>query len=211
MCNVSVLLRISLPLFRIGHLDPPLLACGKKLLKQCIITVLYCLKHSLLEITAESMLSKCLFTKTVFPCQFYIVITSVTIADISPNANRLACDGGTMAIECGLGTSVYVLSATFGRTEVNSICKRGGSAPIQQRCSSPDALDRARARCFSKTVCTIPVNEDYLGVALTSDERRCEETSKYLSLEYECIPGTVLKQVFCHCVMRLCLFALKNK
>jgi len=80
----------------------------------------------------------------------------------------------------------------FGREGESSICIRGGTARRQQICSSLTALNKARAECYGKETCTIPVNEEFLGFAITSAETRCVETSKYLRLHYECIPGKLL-------------------
>ena len=104
--------------------------------------------------------------------------------------NKLTCDRGTMAIQCDVGSTVYVLSATFGRTKVTNICVRGGRRPPQEICWSSGALNATRAICYGKRECTIFATEENLGRALTREGNRCEDTFKYLKLEYQCIPGS---------------------
>ncbi|CAK8681535.1 sushi, von Willebrand factor type A, EGF and pentraxin domain-containing protein 1-like [Clavelina lepadiformis] len=110
--------------------------------------------------------------------------------DLPESKRRIACAGSKannnkIVILCEPETSVYIVSAEYGRSKLNNVC---GYSESQEICASSDALERARSKCIGKRKCDLIAADQNMGIPLKEDGAPCSNTNNYLSVYYRCVP-----------------------
>nr|XP_022311560.1 delta-like protein C isoform X2 [Crassostrea virginica] len=89
------------------------------------------------------------------------------------------CAGGRMLLRCEPG-EINIVQVLFGRTDA-SICSLSSSAPTSTDCELSTADAKVRSECEGETSCYVLASSSFF----RADP--CTGTTKYLSVEYQCV------------------------
>ena len=111
------------------------------------------------------------------PCPGTYKYLQVDFNCVAPD-NIITCEGQSRTISCLGGTTIYVQSANYGRTEGASVCPHPSIQTTD--CTAPESLERVRDRCQGQTTCIIEASNNIFGDP-------CPGTYKYLEVEFVCV------------------------
>ncbi|XP_063234247.1 uncharacterized protein LOC134537587 isoform X2 [Bacillus rossius redtenbacheri] len=104
--------------------------------------------------------------------------------------SKVACENEAVMLECAPNSRIAVYSASFGRTEYESLqCPQAPGAP-EETCLVSYATEAVMHSCHGKRRCRVTADSATFG-------RPCRrETRVYLKVVYTCVPRKVLKETF---------------
>ncbi|XP_046391583.1 uncharacterized protein LOC124159717 [Ischnura elegans] len=102
--------------------------------------------------------------------------------------SKVACEDEAAELKCGSHARIAVYSASFGRTEYESIqCPQPQGVP-EETCLVSYATETAMQMCHGKRKCILNANAATFG-------NPCKQESRmYLKIVYTCVPRKVLKE-----------------
>ncbi|KAH3804172.1 L-rhamnose-binding lectin CSL3-like [Dreissena polymorpha] len=109
----------------------------------------------------------------------YLICLLVVVACFAHSAlgSSIVCEGSDICMNCPPGTTIYVGSAIFGRTQGAAIC------PSQQmfntNCTSTTSTAKAQSLCNGQSLCCLNAN-----IIVFGDP--CPTTYKYLEVNFAC-------------------------
>lgn len=86
---------------------------------------------------------------------------------------------GRMRLECPAGSTLNIISAMYGRDDLNTTCPHPFAA-VTNNCSNPLAFTTVKALCNGHRTC-------YVGADSQTFDDPCPHVNKYLRMEYECL------------------------
>ncbi|XP_046986065.1 protein eva-1 [Schistocerca americana] len=102
--------------------------------------------------------------------------------------SKVACQSETVHLQCNPNARIAVYSASFGRTEYESIqCPQPQGVP-EETCLVSYATEIVMRMCHGKRRCTLPADSETFGKPCRSDSRM------YLKVVYTCVPRKVLME-----------------
>ncbi|KAL5273564.1 hypothetical protein ACFFRR_000358 [Megaselia abdita] len=104
--------------------------------------------------------------------------------------SKVACENDIAQIECNPYSRIAVYSASFGRTEYESIQCPQPQGVKEETCLATYATETVMQICHGRRKCNIAADPNTFG-------RPCHKNSRmYLKVVYTCVPKQVLKQRF---------------
>lgn len=104
--------------------------------------------------------------------------------------SKVACENEIVQLQCNPNSRIAVYSASYGRTEYESIqCPQPQRVP-EETCLTSYATETVMNICHGKRACNIAADKDTFGSPCRADSR------KYLKVVYTCVPRKVLKEEY---------------
>ncbi|ROL53086.1 Adhesion G protein-coupled receptor L1 [Anabarilius grahami] len=97
---------------------------------------------------------------------------------------ELACEGYPIELRCPGSDVIMIETANYGRTD-DKICDADPFQMENVQCYLPDAFKIMSQRCNNRTQCVVVAGSDVF-------PDPCPGTYKYLEIQYECVPYTLL-------------------
>lgn len=93
---------------------------------------------------------------------------------------KIACEGGTLELNCVEGTKISLIRANFGRFSIVT-CNPQGYHDLPTNCMSRRSFRVIQEICGNRSECTLFANAVYFGDP-------CPTAPKYLEVQYHCLP-----------------------
>ncbi|XP_063983087.1 protein eva-1 homolog C isoform X3 [Diachasmimorpha longicaudata] len=104
--------------------------------------------------------------------------------------SKVACENDAVNLLCYPGKRVAILSASFGRTEYESLQCPQPHGVKEETCTAPYATETVMQLCHGKRRCSVTANSSTFGDTCKPDTRT------YLKIIYTCVPRGVLREQF---------------
>ncbi|XP_054272102.1 protein eva-1 homolog C-like isoform X2 [Macrosteles quadrilineatus] len=104
--------------------------------------------------------------------------------------SKVACQDDTLQLSCNPHSRVAVYSASFGRTEYESVRCPQPQGVREETCLATYATETVMQICHGKRQCSIKAD------ALTFGSPCHHQSKTYLKIVYTCVPKTVLREQF---------------
>ncbi|XP_076629559.1 uncharacterized protein LOC143345880 isoform X1 [Colletes latitarsis] len=101
--------------------------------------------------------------------------------------SKVACENDVINLLCHPGQRVAIFSASFGRTEHESLQCPQPRGVKEETCMASHATETVMDLCHGKRRCSVVANSSTFGEPCSIDTRT------YLRIVYTCVPRTVLK------------------
>ncbi|XP_072041829.1 uncharacterized protein [Amphiura filiformis] len=121
--------------------------------------------------TESSSTTEILSTEMTTESSSTIDLTTESDAEM----DNFVCEYDNFHLECGVGQTIHVLSALYGRQNSDVCAKRPGHAD----CAADNSLTVVQQECEGFRTCDILAHDDVFGDP-------CPGKSKYLEIEYSC-------------------------
>ncbi|XP_076658066.1 uncharacterized protein LOC143362102 isoform X1 [Halictus rubicundus] len=104
--------------------------------------------------------------------------------------SKVACEDDVINLLCYPGQRVAIFSASFGRTEHESLQCPQPRGVKEETCIAPYATETVMSLCHGKRRCSVVANSSTFGEPCTPDSRT------YLRVVYTCVPRAVLREQY---------------
>ncbi|XP_053596729.1 protein eva-1 [Microplitis demolitor] len=104
--------------------------------------------------------------------------------------SKISCEHDAVNLVCYPGKRVAILSASFGRTEYESLQCPQPHGVKEETCTTPHATEIVIQLCHGKRKCSVTANGTTFGDLCKPDTR------PYLKIIYTCVPRGVLREQF---------------
>ncbi|XP_076751355.1 uncharacterized protein LOC143423722 isoform X1 [Xylocopa sonorina] len=104
--------------------------------------------------------------------------------------SKVACENDVINLVCHPGQRVAIFSASFGRTEYESLQCPQPHDVKEETCMVSYATETVMNLCHGKRRCTVVANSSTFGEPCSPESRT------YLKVVYTCVPRTVLKEQY---------------
>ncbi|XP_044590796.1 protein eva-1 isoform X1 [Cotesia glomerata] len=104
--------------------------------------------------------------------------------------SKISCEHDAVNLVCYPGKRVAILSASFGRTEYESLQCPQPHGVKEETCTTPHATEIVIQLCHGKRKCSVTANGTTFGDSCKPDTR------PYLKIIYTCVPRGVLQEQF---------------
>ncbi|XP_012148472.1 uncharacterized protein LOC100876556 isoform X2 [Megachile rotundata] len=104
--------------------------------------------------------------------------------------SKVACENDVINLACHPGQRVAIFSASFGRTEYESLQCPQPHDVKEETCMTPHATETVMNMCHGKRRCSVVANSSTFGEPCSPESRT------YLKVVYTCVPRTVLREQY---------------
>ncbi|XP_034939084.1 protein eva-1 homolog C isoform X2 [Chelonus insularis] len=104
--------------------------------------------------------------------------------------SKVACENDAVNLVCNPGSRVAIFSASYGRTEYESLQCPQPHGVKEETCTAPHATEIVLKLCHGKRKCSVTANSATFGDTCNP------ETRSYLKVIYTCVPRSVLREQF---------------
>ncbi|XP_024940394.1 protein eva-1 homolog C isoform X9 [Cephus cinctus] len=104
--------------------------------------------------------------------------------------SKIACENDVINLKCYPGRRVAIYSASFGRTEYESVQCPQPHGVMEETCTVSYATETVMNMCHGKRHCSVAANSTTFGDPCKPDSRM------YLKVVYTCVPSEVLREQY---------------
>ncbi|XP_076245270.1 uncharacterized protein LOC143185865 [Calliopsis andreniformis] len=181
---------------RCSSSDPPLLPGDKQLNRTCIWrqSLQYSLLQTVVEVCQKKRQCKFNTSPDTFqgdPCPGLPKYIEVAYK-CRPYEfrSKVACENDVVNLVCYPGQRVAIYSASFGRTEYESLQCPQPRGVKEETCMASYATETVLNLCHGKRRCSVVANSSTFGEPCSPDSRT------YLKVVYTCVPRSVLREQY---------------